>query len=80
MKPKFQVNNLVRVAVLERTFSKSATTDWSHKLYKVTEKINHKMPSYKIDNLKKRNNEALLKKTELAITENNSVMKTLIIT
>ena len=35
------------------------------------------MPSYKIDNLKERYNESLLKKTELTIKENDNVMKKL---
>ena len=60
-----------------RTFSKGDTTNWSNKLYKVTEIINETIPSYKINNLPERYNEALLKKTELTMKENNSVMKTL---
>ena len=35
------------------------------------------LPSYKIDNLKERYNQSLLKKTELSMKENNSVMKKL---
>ena len=42
--------------------------------------INDTIPSYKIDNLKERYNEALLKKTELTIKENDNVMKKLNIT
>ena len=61
--PKFQVNDLVRTADLKETFSKSDTTNWSFKLYKITERVNDTIPSYKIDNLKGRYNEALLKKT-----------------
>ena len=49
LKPKFQVNDLVRTAVLRRTFSKGDTTNWSHKLYKITEIVNDTIPSYKID-------------------------------
>ena len=75
--PKFQVNDLVRTADLKKTFSKADTTNWSYKLYKITEIINDTIPSYKIDNLKERYNEALLKKTELTLKENNSVMKKL---
>ena len=72
MKPKFQVNDLVRVADLKKTFSKGDTTNWSYKLYKITEIINDTLPSYKIDNLKERYNEALLKKTDLTMKENNN--------
>ena len=77
IKPKFQINDLVRVADLKKTFSKGDTTNWSYKMYKVTEIINDTIPSYKIDNLKERYNEALLKKTELTLKENDNVMKKL---
>ena len=77
IKPKFQINDLVRVADLKKTFSKGDTTNWSYKLYKITEINNDIIPSYKIDNLKERYNEALLKKTELTLKENNVVMKKL---
>ena len=50
--PKFQLNDLVRTADLKKTFSKSDTTNWSYKLYKITELINDTIPVYKIDNLK----------------------------
>ena len=77
LKPKFQLNHLVRTADLKKTFSKGDTTNWSYKLYKTTEIIIDTIPSYKIDNLKERYNESLLKKTELTLKENNGVMKKL---
>ena len=77
VKPKFQINDLVRTADLKRTFSKGDTTNWSYKLYKITEIINDTMPSYKIDNLSERYNESLLKKTNLTMKENISVMRKL---
>ena len=77
VKPKFQINDLVRVVDLKKTFSKGDTTNWSYKLYKITEIINDTIPSYHIDNLQERYNEALLKKTELTLKENNTVMKKL---
>ena len=46
-------------------------------MYKITEKYNYSIPSYKIDNLSERYNEALLKKTELTVTEKRDVMKKL---
>ena len=76
-KPKFQVNNRVRTADLKRTFSKGDTTNWSYKLYKITEKINDKIPSYKIDNLPEKHNEALLKKIHSTSKENKAIMKAL---
>ena len=75
--PKFQINDLVRVADLKKTFSKGDTTNWSYKLYKIKEIIIATIPSYKIDNLSERYNESLLKKTNLTMKENNSVMKKL---
>ena len=77
IKPKFQINDLVRTADLKRTFSKGDTTTWSYKLYKITEIINDTIPSYKIDNLPERYNEALLKNTNLTMKENDNVMKKL---
>ena len=77
VKPKFQINDLVRTADLKKTFSKGDTTNWSYKLYKITEIINDTIPSYKIDNLPERYNESLLKKTDLTLKENNTVMKKL---
>ena len=77
VKPKFQINDLVRTADLKRTFSKGDTTNWSYKLYKITETINDTIPSYKINNLPERYNESLLKKTILTLKENDNVMKNL---
>ena len=75
--PKFQINDLVRTADLKKTFSKGDTTNWSYKIYKITEIINDTIPSYHIDNLKERYNESLLKKTELTKKQNKDVMKNL---
>ena len=77
VKPKFQINDLIRTADLKRNFSKGDTTNWSYKLYKITEIINDTIPSYHIDNLKERYNESLLKKTELSLKQNKDVMKKL---
>ena len=77
IKPKFQINDLVRTADLKKTFSKGDTTNWSYELYKITEIINDTIPAYKIDNLKERYNESLLKKTELTLKQNKDVMKKL---
>ena len=77
VKPKFQINDLIRVADLKKTFSKGDTSNWSYKLYKITEIINDAIPSYKISNLPERYNESLLKQTELTLKQNNDVMKKL---
>ena len=77
VKPKYEIGDLVGTADLKKTFSKGDTTNWSYKLYKITEIINDTIPSYKINNLPERYNESLLKKTDLTMKENNSVMKKL---
>ena len=77
VKPKYEVNSLVRTADLKKTFSKGDTTNWSYKLYKITEIINDTIPSYRLDNLPERYNESLLKKTVLTMKENDNVMKKL---
>ena len=77
VKPKFQINDLVRTADLKKTFSKGDTTNWSYKIYKITEIINDTISSYQIDNLKERYNESLLKKTNLTLKQNKDVMKKL---
>ena len=77
MKPKYEIGDLVRTADLKKTFSKGDTTNWSYKLYKITEIINDTIPAYKIDNLPETYNEALLKKTELSLKQNKDVMKVL---
>ena len=61
-------------------FSKGDTTNWSSKLYKITDIVNDTIPSYKIDKLLERYNESLLKKTELTMKEKKDVMKKLFIT
>ena len=80
VEPKFQVNDPVSVADSKKIISKGDTTNWSYKLYRITEIKNDAKPFYKIDSLKKRYNEALLKKTELILEQNDSVMKKLHIT
>ena len=54
VKPKFQINDLVRTADIKKTFSKDDTTNWSYNLYKITEIINDTIPSYHIDNFKRK--------------------------
>ena len=80
IKPKFQLNDLVRTSDLKKTFSKGDTTNWSCKLYKTTQSVTDTIPSYHIDNLPEKYNESLLKKTELTVKENKDVMKKLNIT
>ena len=73
--PKFKIHGLVLVADVKRTFSKGDITNWSYDIYEITEVNNDTIPSYGINNLPKRCNEALLKKTNLTMEENNSVLE-----
>ena len=77
MKPKFQVKDFIRVADLNKAFSKFDMTNWSNKLDRVTELNIDKISSYRVDILPKQNNQSLLKKTKLTLRENYSVMKAL---
>ena len=58
-------------------FSKGDSTNWSYKLYPITEIIHDTTPSYRINNLPKRYNENLLLPTNLTLEQNNQVMKEL---
>ena len=69
IKQKFQINNSVRVADLNRVFSKGNTINCSYKLYKITAIINDTIPSFRNNNLPERHNEASLKKINLTIKE-----------
>ena len=80
IKPKVQVNDLVRIADLKKTFLKVDTINWSYRIYKITEITKDTIPSYRIESLQERYNEALMKKTELSLKENKDVMKKLNIT
>ena len=69
------MNDLVRTADWRKMFSKSDLTNWIYKLYKITEFINDTILSYHIDKLPERCSEAILKKTELTLKENDGVTK-----
>ena len=60
VKPKFQVNDLVGKANLKKTFSKSDSTNWSYKLYKVTDVIDDTIQSYETNQLPQGHKETLL--------------------
>ena len=77
LKPKFNLGQLVRTADIKRVFSKGDSTNWSYKLYTITEVIHDTIPSYRIDYLPERYNENLLLPTKLSLDENNKIMKEL---
>ena len=76
-KPKFELGKFVRTADIKKVFSKGDSTNYSYKLYTITEVIHDTIPSYRIDYLPERYNENLLLPTKLSLEENNQVMKEL---
>ena len=76
-KPKYNIGDLVRTADKRNIFSKGDSTNWSNKLYTITEIIDDTIPSYRIDNFPERYNEALLKKSKLTYDDNKNIMKKL---
>ena len=74
-KPKFKLGQLVRTSDIRRVFSKGDSTNYSYKIYTITEVIHDTIPSYRIDYLPERYNENLLLPTKLSLDENNEVMK-----
>ena len=76
-KPKYKLGDFVRTADIKKVFSKGDSTNYSYKLYTITEVIYDTIPSYRIDYLPERYNENLLLPTKLILEENNQVMKKL---
>ena len=76
-RPKYKLGQLIRTADIKRVFSKGDSTNWSYKLYTITEVIHETISSYRIDYLPERYNENLLLPTKLSLEENNQVMKEL---
>ena len=76
LNPKYKLGDLVPTADIKRVFSKGDLTNYSYKLYTITEII-HIIPSYRIDYLPERYNENLLLPTKLTLEQNNQVMKDL---
>ena len=75
--PKFKLGQLVRTADIKRVFSKGDSTNYSYKLYTITEVIHDTIPSYRIDYLPERYNQNLLLPSKLTLDENNQIMKKL---
>ena len=74
-RPKFKLGKLVRTADIKKVFSKDDTTNYSYKLYTITEVIHDTKPSYRIDYLPGRYNENLLLPSKLTLDENNQTIK-----
>ena len=76
-KPKFDLGDLVRTSDIKKVFSKGDSTNYSYKLYTITEVIHDTIPSYRINYLPERYNENLLLPTKLSLEQNNKIMKKL---
>ena len=74
---KFKLGQLVRTADIKRVFSKGDSTNWSYKLYTISEVIHDTIPSYRIDYLPERYNENFSLPTKLSLEHNNQVMEEL---
>ena len=75
--PNIHLSQLVRTADIKRVFSKGDSTNWSYKLYTITDVIHDTIPSYRIDYLPESYNENLLLPTKLSLEQNNQIMKKL---
>ena len=75
--PKFKLGQLIRTADIKRVFSKGDSTNYSYKLYTITEVIHNTIPSYRINYLPERYNENLSLSTKPPLEQNNRVMKEL---
>ena len=75
--PKYKLGQLVRTSDIRRVSSKGDSTNYSYKLYTITEIIHNTIPCYRIDYLPERYNQNLLLPTKLSPEENNQVMKEL---
>ena len=69
--PKYKLGHLVRTADIKEVFSKGDSTNYSYKLYTITEVFHDTIPKYKIDYLPERYNGNFLLPTKLTLEENN---------
>ena len=69
-KPKFHLGQLVRTSDIRSVFSKGDSTNYSYKIYTITEVIHDTIPSYRIDYLPERYNQNLLLPTKPCLDEN----------
>ena len=76
-KPKYELGQLVRTADVKRVFSKRDSTNWSYKLYTISEVSHDTIPTYRIDYLPERYRKKMLLPTKVSLDENNQIMKKL---
>ena len=73
--PRINLGHLVRTFYDKRVSSENDSTNWSYKLYKITEIIHYTISSYKINYLPGRLHENLLRSTDITLDENFWVME-----
>ena len=61
LNPKYKLGELVRTADIKKVFSKGDSTNFSYKLYTITEIIHDTIPSYRINYLPERYNKIMKK-------------------
>ena len=74
---KYKLGQLFGTADIKRVFSEGDSTNYSYKLYTITEIIHDTIPSYRLNHLPERYNQNLLLPTKLSLEEKNKVMKEL---
>ena len=77
LNPAYKLGQLVRTSDIKKVFSKGDSTNYSYKLYTITEVIHDTIPSYRLYYLPERYNENLLLPTKLSLEQNNQIMKEL---
>ena len=71
------MGDLIRTSDIRSVLSKRDSTNYSYKLYTVTEVLHDTIPSYRINYLPERFNENFLPPTKLSLERNNQAMKKL---
>ena len=77
--PKYKLGQVVRTADIKKVFSRGDSTNYSYRLYTITEVYHDTIPSYRLNHQTERYNQNLLLPTKLTVEENNQVMKKLIL-
>ena len=75
LNPKYKLGQVVRTADIKKVFSKDDSTNWSYKLYTITEVIHDTIHSYKIEYLPERYDENILLPRKLSLEQNNQITK-----
>ena len=76
-KPKFILGQLVRTADIKKVLPKRDSTNYSYKLYTITDVLHNTIPNYKLNYLHESYNQNLLLPTKLSFEQNNQIMKEL---